>query len=417
MTFASVSVVLMALLSLNIIWGYPWTGMAAACLALLLVGWSINRLMRPNLLVGCSLPASCPVGEQVRVVTHLTNMRRLPALDTMVHFETSKSRRRSRGILSSPAEFFPMIRPQHHAEYHSSIVYRQRGIHHLPSLLIQSTFPFYLFRSRRLVNVHAQVAITPRPLEEGEDESALRALAAVGGWARKLLAGDAIEYTGSREYQVGMPVRRWDFASWARLGRPIVREYQAPSIQAVNLVIDTGAMKDSTGNRSRFSRKKQTDETLERLLSLAVSTIFSLSAKSVHINLFVTSEELPSEPSQRRTLGLDSEASLIRLASASSVDPELGDQRLKEFIEREAGRPTLILTRRDKVWPDHQAKNVTTVLSEVADNRAESQQRTDAPHSEKSSEQSHREQHEDLRSPIPNPAQGLAEQSEVADAS
>ncbi len=64
-------------------------------------------------------------------------------------------------------------------------------------------------------------------------------LDAFGGWSHKLLSGDALDYTGSREYQVGMPVRRWDFTSWARLGRPIVREFQSPSIQLVTLIVDT----------------------------------------------------------------------------------------------------------------------------------------------------------------------------------
>ena len=45
MTPASASVLIISIMTLNIIWGYPWTGMFAATLSMLTVGWLINRAM------------------------------------------------------------------------------------------------------------------------------------------------------------------------------------------------------------------------------------------------------------------------------------------------------------------------------------------------------------------------------------
>ncbi|MCG8648681.1 MAG: DUF58 domain-containing protein, partial [Pirellulales bacterium] len=51
MTAASVSALLIGIITLNIVWGYPWTGMFSASLSMLTIGWIVNRLMHPRLAV------------------------------------------------------------------------------------------------------------------------------------------------------------------------------------------------------------------------------------------------------------------------------------------------------------------------------------------------------------------------------
>ena len=62
---------------------------------------------------------------------------------------------------------------------------------------------------------------------------------AVDGTNSRPRAGDSSEYLGSRDYQPGMRVRRWDYRSWARLGRPVVREYEEPQRKSIVLIVDT----------------------------------------------------------------------------------------------------------------------------------------------------------------------------------
>ncbi len=71
------------------------------------------------------------------------------------------------------------------------------------------------------------------------------------------------DYVGSREYQIGMPVRRWDFASWARLGKPAVREFAGHSDTLLVIVVDTSSP------HHRF----QLDEAYESALSTAAGLI------------------------------------------------------------------------------------------------------------------------------------------------
>ena len=72
-----------------------------------------------------------------------------------------------------------------------------------------------------------------------------------------------LEYVGSREYRPGMPVRRWDFASWARLGHPAVREFSEGRDSLAVLVVDA-------------LRRQPVDESLESVLSRAAAIVDQL---------------------------------------------------------------------------------------------------------------------------------------------
>jgi uncharacterized protein (DUF58 family) len=356
LTSASVTLMLMAFMSLNIVWGYPWSGMLAACIACLFIGWIANWLTRAKIDAGCSLPTSVPVGQPFRVVSHLVNTNRLPALDTLVSFELQpmpgKLRKRTVAennvIVSRPA-FYPLMRSGERIEFESQLSFFRRGLHHLPPLLIQSTFPFYLFRWRKTIFLDAEIAVTPVPLDEEHHQAARQVLSAVGGWARRLLAGDASEYAGSREYQSGMSVRRWDFASWARLGRPIVREFQSPSVRSMNLIIDTATVTHGESDTSP-------SESFEYLMSMTVSVLNLFSGSSVSAQMFLTDEPLESHADQSNAGGgrqggvnpflNDRDAQLIRLAKSKQVDPAIADSRIEAISEQLGRNPTLLLSRR-----------------------------------------------------------------------
>jgi uncharacterized protein (DUF58 family) len=228
----------------------------------------------------------------------------------------------------------------------------------LPDVLVTSHFPFYLFQNVFRCPVQTEIAITPRLLRGDEDAVTKGLLDALGGWSHKLLSGDALDYTGSREYQVGMPVRRWDFNSWARLGRPIVREYQSPSIQLVNVVVDTSSEHPTT------RRRVEDYPALERLLSLAATAVTVLTQRLVRVRLYITNEEV-SEQSASPSLLMpsDSESMLIRLAAGGPVAREEADARLSRWLETVGRAPTLILTARgEQTLPSSRFSSHMTIL-------------------------------------------------------
>ncbi len=218
-------------------------------------------------------------------------------------------------------------------------------------------FPFHLFRSSRRFKSKTRIAVTPRLITGDEDSLSRALLNSLGGWSRKLLSGDALDYTGSREYVVGMPVRRWDFTSWARLGQPIVREFQSPSIQVVTLIVDT-----SIGEQG-VNRDRQDEPLLEQVLSLAATAVIDLTRKTVRVRMYVTSESPSSfDPFESPQSIADSESLLIRLAAAESVSLDDADSRAQQIVDQVGGFPVLILTARPDFQDRHSLPPSVTVI-------------------------------------------------------
>lgn len=358
MTAASVTVLLICIVSLNIVWGYPWSGMFAACLSLLLVGRITNWLTRPRLEIGFSLPRSTPAGQPFAVVTHAKNVGYLPAMTLRIGFKAPRKRRANAeaGFSLREPHAVSLIQPGQRIHRSGSVQFDRRGVQVLPDLIVTSTFPFHLFRSSQQFQTFTSIAVTPKLMVGDEDDLTRTLLNALGNWSHRLLAGDALDYTGSREYEVGMAVRRWDFSSWARLGRPIVREFQSPTIQMVTLVVDTAC------------DKGQDPSQIERVLSLAATAVTDLTRKSVRVGLFIPHAE--SSNTQFSEAGFstgDSESLLIRMADAQLVEPAESNRQIERVVGQMRHTPLLILTTRKEIAIDAKASQVTVLRIDPAE--------------------------------------------------
>lgn len=361
LTGASATLLFFTVLSLNIVWGYPWVGVFSACVSLLVIGWLVNRLFAPRLQVGFSLPASATAGESWPVRQHLENVGRLPAMELRVRFDQPKRRaigRRDVWRYDQPCRVV-RIPARGRAAVSRTLRVEERGVWRVPDLVVESLFPFFLFRVTRRVVSDATIPITPRLLHVSEEPAIRTALTAVSGWATQQSAGSSMEYVGSREYQTGMPVRRWDFVSWARLGRPIVREYTSPSLHTITIVVDTG-----TDTGGRFRGRSGRARALEHVLSVAATVLVERGRGDVGFQMFVTG---PSNDGKGRGGGRqrdgkrdlrecevivsspgDIEPLLIRLASADAVSAEVADEQVTAFLAKTVRSETLVLTTREQ---------------------------------------------------------------------
>jgi uncharacterized protein (DUF58 family) len=76
--------------------------------------------------------------------------------------------------------------------------------------------------------------------------------------------GDSLEFIGTREYREGDPLRKVHWRSWARLGRPIVKEYQEEYFSRIALVLDTFLPK-----RPRPAERERFEAAISLLASVA----------------------------------------------------------------------------------------------------------------------------------------------------
>lgn len=155
----------------------------------------------------------------------------------------------------------------------------RRGVFPLPGLRAASTFPFNLVRLWNTYDLGGECLVGPK-YHQLDRLPARDAGGVPMGDQRAAVttAGSGGEYVGSREYVHGMSVRRWDYNSWARLGRPVVREFADPPAPSAAIIVDAFAPSKDVGDRRREDRN------LEALLSLAAAICEALDQRDVRLD-------------------------------------------------------------------------------------------------------------------------------------
>ncbi|HAH46136.1 MAG TPA: hypothetical protein DCM07_15040, partial [Planctomycetaceae bacterium] len=115
----------------------------------------------------------------------------------------------------------------------------QRGFYALPKLGVHTLFPFHLNRSGNAALPGKSLLVLPAFHRLNSVDLPVGSKFQPGGIALTSNVGESPEYIGNREYVPGEPARRLDFRSWARLGKPVVREYQEEYYCRKQLILDT----------------------------------------------------------------------------------------------------------------------------------------------------------------------------------
>lgn len=200
------------------------------------VVWLANLAVRPTLKVSGQLPRRVTAGERLATEIELTNTSSWrPAFDLMLW------------MIDLPPQWqfesadFALARLGPGESARLPLVFRplQRGLYELPDLRPHTTFPFNLMRSGSARLALGSVTVVPsfHPILHLDVPVGTRYQP--GGVALSSNVGESPEYIGNREYVPGEPIRRLDFRSWARLGKPVVREYQEEYYCRIALVLDT----------------------------------------------------------------------------------------------------------------------------------------------------------------------------------
>lgn len=338
-TEASVSLLLIVIVSLNIVWGYPWTGMFAASLTMLVGGFIASTVFRPRAELDVSVPQLAVMGEPFPAEVYVKHHGPFPAFDVTVDRVASRFPSKTPVEICGPGFPLASLTPNDWTPSRLMMVCERRGVHALPPVRLLSTFPFCLFQSEQRTLCSSEIAIAPKSLPEDGDIGSKQFFDRVSRWAQSSFGGDSFDYAGSREYVVGMPVRRWDFRSWARLGRPIVREFQSPARQIANLIVDTSL--------DPSLDKVESHEQFEWMLRYVATAMEVCNREDIGAQLYVSSEPVDHLISRVERESVQRPLSLLPLATATVTERGIANNRIQHTLDQLLTGPALLFTTRD----------------------------------------------------------------------
>lgn len=187
----------------------------------------------------------------------------------------------------------------------------RRGLYLLPPLRCDSDFPLGLWRWGRTDWTERRLSVYPR-------HARLTALSLPEGARNRVdlqearqLARSALEFHGCREFRTGDPVRHVHARSSARLGFPVVKEFQAEGRGRTAIVADT--WRRGVGVRSM--------RRVEAVLSVAASLADFLARSDRVLELLVAGPGVYRFVSAGRTGFLEEVLDILAAVEACASDP------------------------------------------------------------------------------------------------
>lgn len=245
--------------------------------SIMLLAGIFSFLFRPNIGLQIIAPDLVQAGEEVKADLYVSNLRNRSAFELFVEPDDNVAEIEIQE--SSSSQLINVIRPGKTTREHLKFTVTRRGVYSLPDVKIGSTFPFNLFRIRQTKKPDETIIATPafHPIRDFElptsnytvdfdNENNIQFANSSG----------AAEYIGNREYQEGMPVRRWDYPSWARTGKPTVREYRENQQGTATVFID-----------NFFEDAKNSADDFEALLSLATAVVDAVTRHHVQVSRLI----------------------------------------------------------------------------------------------------------------------------------
>ncbi|WP_437186177.1 DUF58 domain-containing protein [Planctomicrobium sp. SH668] len=236
-----------------------------------------GMILRPKLRITSSLPEKIVAGDSAHGFLTVENHGLFPAFDVscgcfvlppgITHLVPDTT------IQTIPRGKQVSIPVVIHAE--------NRGEYVLSDIFVFSTFPLNIMRTGATQVPPHKLIVVPKfhPLEHLSIPLSHRYQH--GGLLLESHSGNAAaEYVGNRDYIPGEPTKRLDFRAWARVGKPVVREYQDEFCTKVVVILDTHV--PSAGFLKRKIAKQQWDAGV----SLTAAIIDSLDRSGITIEMF-----------------------------------------------------------------------------------------------------------------------------------
>lgn len=210
------------------------------------------------------------------------------------------------GSFVGPAPRIEAIAPGETARVEMAARFTARGEHHLDAFAAAAIVPFGLAQGRAASSSGVKFLVVPRLANVTRLATPPGTRYQTGGVALASRTGEAMDLLGVRPYRAGDPVRHLHARSWARVGAPVVREYQEEYFSRIGVVVDT-AVPDA--------------RRLEAVLSLAAGAAAFLSRGEALIDVLVVGDRVHELTIGRHLGFLDQALDLLACVEAEKERP------------------------------------------------------------------------------------------------
>lgn len=269
----------------------------------------VGRFLIPRVEVERLTGLRCAAGATVMARARVTNTGRWPAYDLAIREEGTP--RRFELPLEVPLH--PCLLPGESVVLSAPFRPARRGAYELTGPTLLSAFPFGLYLNSRSAKQPERLLVTPSfvPLDAIWIPAGTRHQP--GGMELVSQVGESMEFVGNREYRPGDRLRDIHHMAWARVGRPVVREFQQEYLTRIALAVDT-----FSGSKSPSAQEVKA---LEAAISLSASVADALSRQEYVIDLFAAGPELYHFQAGRHLAFLDDVLDVLACIDACPEDP------------------------------------------------------------------------------------------------
>ena len=158
-------------------------------------------------------------------------------------------------------------------------VFSHRGYHHLDSFRVAAQLPLGLMMGKAACSAGSRFVVVPRIASIGRLQIPSVRRYQPGGIALASKTGESMELLGVRPYKPGDPMRNLHARTWARVGTPVVREYQEEYFTRVGVILDT--------DRGACDKRQ-----FEASVSLAAGIVASLTRSEALVDFLVVGDQV-----------------------------------------------------------------------------------------------------------------------------
>ena len=279
---------------------------------------------RPRVRLEADLPARLTARRPVPVPMRVTVDTSRPSGSLVAGWGFGG--REAAGLRFEPSEAFLECKTGFPGQAGFEVRAERRGRFVLPPLGVGRTDPLGLLSTARVSEPSRVVLAYPRFFTLDDLDLPAGRRYQPGGIPLASHLGDSTEFVGTREFREGDPLRRIHWRSWARRGKPVVKEYHEEYFSRVALVLDTYL---------RPRPRPVERESFEAAISVLASIADHMTRSEEVVDIFAAGPDL-YEVSAGRSLGsLDNVLDVLACVEPCHEPPfEVLTPRLEERLAR-----------------------------------------------------------------------------------